>query len=62
MGYASLKAGVEMRDLTRATTQIARDSKRDNEIMKTITVVTMIYLPATFVAVCVLSIYFISSY
>ena len=50
-----------MRDLSRATTQIARDSKRDKEIMKTITVVTMIYLPATFVAVCVLSIYLGSS-
>ena len=49
-----------MRDLTSATTQIARDSKPDNEIMMAITVVTMICLPATFVAVCTLSIYFIS--
>ena len=49
-----------MRDLTSATTQIAKDSKRDSEIMKTITVVTMVYLPATFVAVCALSIIFIS--
>jgi len=49
-----------MRDLTSATTQMAKDSRRDNEIMKTITVVTMIYLPATFVAVCALSIYFTS--
>lgn len=47
-----------MRDLTSATTQMAKEPRRDNEIMKTITVVTMIYLPATFVAVCIPSIYF----
>jgi Mg2+ and Co2+ transporter CorA len=28
------------------------DAKRDTEIMKTITVVTMIFLPPTFVSVC----------
>lgn len=37
MGYSSL--------------QIARHTREDSEIMKTITVVTMIYLPATFAAV-----------
>ncbi|SRR5258708_789384 len=30
---------------------VAYDTKRDSEIMKTITVVTMVYLPATFVCV-----------
>jgi len=30
---------------------LAYDSKRDSEVMKTITVVTMIFLPATFVSV-----------
>lgn len=34
-----------------ATEAIARDAKRDSEIMKTITVVTLVYLPATFVCV-----------
>ena len=48
-----------MRDLTSTTTQMAKESSRDNEMMKTITVVTMIYLPATFVAVCILSIHVI---
>jgi len=43
MGYSSLRA-------TSATTQMARDAQKDSEVMKTITVVTMIYLPATFVA------------
>ena len=31
---------------------VAYDTKRDSEVMKTITVVTMIYLPATFACVC----------
>jgi Mg2+ and Co2+ transporter CorA len=44
MGYSSLRAAS-------TTTQMARDAQKDSEIMKTITVVTMIYLPATFVAV-----------
>jgi len=30
---------------------VAYDTKRDSEVMKTITVVTMIYLPATFTCV-----------
>ena len=30
---------------------VAHDTKRDSEVMKTITVVTMIYLPATFLCV-----------
>src|SRR5258708_14334350 len=30
---------------------VAYDTKRDSEIMKTVTVVTMVYLPATFVCV-----------
>lgn len=34
-----------------ATRSIAIDSKRDAEIMKVITVVTLFYLPATFVTV-----------
>lgn len=44
MGYSSLR-------MTAATGQMARDAREDSEIMKTITVVTMIYLPATFAAV-----------
>ena len=35
-----------------AMARLAYDSKRDSEIMKTITVVTMIFLPATFCCVC----------
>ena len=31
---------------------IAYDTKRDSEVMKAITVVTLIFLPATFVSVC----------
>jgi hypothetical protein len=31
--------------------QIAKDAREDSEVMKTITVVTMVYLPATFAAV-----------
>lgn len=34
-----------------ATERLAQESKRDSEIMKTITVVTLLYLPATFVCV-----------
>ncbi|KZV93975.1 hypothetical protein EXIGLDRAFT_767521 [Exidia glandulosa HHB12029] len=33
---------------TEATEALARESKRDSEVMKTITVVTLVYLPATF--------------
>ena len=31
---------------------LAYDSKRDSEVMKTITVITMLFLPPTFVSVC----------
>ena len=31
---------------------LAYDAKRDSEVMKAITVVTLIFLPATFVSVC----------
>ena len=34
---------------------LAYDSKRDSEVMKAITVVTLIFLPATFVSVCPIS-------
>lgn len=44
MGYSSIR-------MTAATGQMARDAKEDSEIMKTLTVVAMIYLPATFAAV-----------
>jgi Mg2+ and Co2+ transporter CorA len=35
-----------------AMARLAYDSKRDSEVMKTITVVTMIFLPGTFCCVC----------
>ena len=31
---------------------LAYDAKRDSEVMKAITIVTLIFLPATFVSVC----------
>jgi len=31
---------------------LAYDSKRDSEVMKAITIVTLVFLPATFVSVC----------
>ena len=34
---------------------LAYDAKRDSEVMKAITVVTLIFLPATFVSVCPIS-------
>ena len=58
LGYASLRAGIDLKDVTRAsveqaaaTRSLAIDSKRDGEIMKIITVVTLFYLPAMFVTV-----------
>ncbi|EJD41576.1 hypothetical protein AURDEDRAFT_169473 [Auricularia subglabra TFB-10046 SS5] len=57
MSRAQLLNGVEMATMTKdnkkqaeATEAIARDARRDSEIMKTITVVTLVYLPATFVS------------
>ena len=35
----------------RALSDLAYDSKRDSEVMKAITIVTLIFLPATFVSV-----------
>jgi Mg2+ and Co2+ transporter CorA len=37
---------------------LAYDSKRDSEVMKTITVVTLIFLPGTFVSVCLIRLVF----
>ena len=58
LGYASLRAGIDLKDMTHAsveqaaaTRSLAIDSKRDGQIMKVITVVTLFYLPATFVTV-----------
>ena len=34
---------------------LAYDSKRDSEVMKAITMVTLVFLPATFVSVCPMS-------
>jgi len=36
---------------TEATIVLSMEARRDSEIMKTITVATMVYLPATFVCV-----------
>ena len=36
----------------RSMATIAYDTKRDSEVMKAITVVTLVFLPATFVSVC----------
>ncbi|KAJ8508385.1 hypothetical protein ONZ45_g9336 [Pleurotus djamor] len=51
-----IKNGDRMREMAEenqkqadATQAIAKDAKRDSEVMKAITVVTLIYLPATFV-------------
>lgn len=59
MGAFQLRNGDDMYTIAldnqkqaEATEFLARDAKRDGEIMKTITVVTLIYLPATFVCVC----------
>ncbi|KAJ8508383.1 hypothetical protein ONZ45_g9341 [Pleurotus djamor] len=56
LGLSQLQNGIRMRTMAEdnqkqaiATQAIARDTKRDSEVMKTITVVTLIYLPATFV-------------
>ena len=58
-----MRAGIDVKDVTRAsveqaaaTRSLAIDSKRDGEIMKIITVVTLFYLPAMFVTVSSLSI------
>jgi hypothetical protein len=41
----------ESAKLSESMAIIAYDTKRDSEVMKTIAVVTMIYLPATFTCV-----------
>ncbi|KZV93977.1 hypothetical protein EXIGLDRAFT_767524 [Exidia glandulosa HHB12029] len=55
-GASQVRSGVGMYRMGRdnqkqaeATEALARESKRDSEVMKTITVVTLVYLPATFV-------------
>ena len=40
---------------THATILLAKEARRDSEIMKIIAFVTMVYLPATFVCVCRIS-------
>ncbi|EJD41533.1 hypothetical protein AURDEDRAFT_186494 [Auricularia subglabra TFB-10046 SS5] len=57
LGFSQLHNGLKMYEIAEdnrkqaeATEAIARDAKRDSEIMKTITVVTLVYLPATFVS------------
>ncbi|EJD41568.1 hypothetical protein AURDEDRAFT_127070 [Auricularia subglabra TFB-10046 SS5] len=57
VGRAQIANGIDMskmakdnRKQAKATEELARDARRDSEIMKTITVVTLVYLPATFVS------------
>lgn len=56
-GRAQVLNGIDMAKMARdnqkqavATETLARDARHDSEIMKTITVVTLVYLPATFVS------------
>ncbi|KZV82524.1 hypothetical protein EXIGLDRAFT_657014 [Exidia glandulosa HHB12029] len=48
-GVGMYKMGRNNQKQAEATEALARESKRDSEVMKTITVVTLVYLPATFV-------------
>lgn len=45
------RAMTQMVAATESLAEISNDAKRDTETMKTITVVTMVFLPATFVSV-----------
>ena len=42
---------VQVEDLVQSMAILAYDAKRDNEVMKAIIIVTLIFLPATFVSV-----------
>lgn len=62
LATATLKTNEDMKGLAfssasqaEATNRLAADARRDSEVMKAITVVTIIFLPATFVSVSNLS-------
>ena len=52
---AEMKQAAQSARQAHSMAVLAYDSKRDSEVMKAITVVTLIFLPATFVSVCPIS-------
>jgi Mg2+ and Co2+ transporter CorA len=51
LGFTNVRMIEEMKNIAEATSLLSKEAGRDSEVMKIVTVITMVYLPATFVCV-----------
>lgn len=55
MQYVQAQTAENMEDLTKSTYSVGISAQKETIVVRIITVVTLIYLPATFVSVCLIS-------